>query len=255
MSITIAEFVKNNYLRMSGADKLGRDEKIRQLSGFEEIVKTTVIDKITFLNKLLDIEIFFFSRKNNDAKTDQCILTDFTNSNKRKNDQIIQEFEKWTGNNHLFGEAIDKTKDYTDRRFDRKPRIKTNMENGNKYLDKAKFLTKFSCFDGYMQYVDTRWDEPCEGVNYEEFKATLQAEVEKQNRQSVRSSFYNNYLTEEMLVKTIGCGGYEKQPICLYDFSVKTMSHDCLAFSTRHFNKDGMTKYIDKSYIEDVKNT
>jgi hypothetical protein len=58
-----------------------------------------------------------------------------------------------------------------------------------------------------------------------------------------------------MLVKTIGCGGYEKQPICLYDFTVKTMSHDCLAFSTRHFNKDGATKHIDKSYIEDVKNT
>ena len=52
--------------------------------------------------------------------------------------------------NSMFGESLDRTKDYTDRRFDKRPRIKTNMENGQRYLDKAKFLTKFSCFDGYM---------------------------------------------------------------------------------------------------------
>ena len=59
----------------------------------------------------------------------------------------------------MFGESIDKIRDYTDKRYDKKPRIKTNMEDNRKYLDKAKFLQKFSAFDGYMQYVDTRWNE------------------------------------------------------------------------------------------------
>ena len=40
----------------------------------------------------------------------------------------------------MFGESIDKIKDYTDKRYDKKPRIKTNMEDNRKYLDKAKFL-------------------------------------------------------------------------------------------------------------------
>ena len=45
-------------------------------------------------------------------------------------------------------------------------------------MDKAKFLTKFSCFDGYMQYVDTNWKEKCHGIEYEEFKDTLRKEIE-----------------------------------------------------------------------------
>ena len=44
------------------------------------------------------------------------------------------------------------------------------METGQRYLDKAKFLTKFSCFDGYMQYVDSKWNDSCHGIDYEEFK-------------------------------------------------------------------------------------
>lgn len=66
----------------------------------------------------------------------------------------------------------------------------------------------------------------------------------------MRSNFYNNYLTEEMLVKTVNCGGYIEQPICLYDFTVKLMSHDCLNFSTRHLNYDGKAKYIDFDYFK-----
>ena len=84
----------------------------------------------------------------------------------------------------MFGEALDKTKIYTDCRFDKRPRIKTNIETGQRYLDKAKFLTKFSCFDGYMQYVDTRWDGGIMGINYEEFKESLKREIETSNRQS-----------------------------------------------------------------------
>ena len=61
MSITIAEYVKNYYTRTKRNDNM-----IRQLSGFEEIVRTNVIDKSTLLTNLLNIEIFFFSRKKND---------------------------------------------------------------------------------------------------------------------------------------------------------------------------------------------
>ena len=95
-------------------------------------------------------------------------------------------------------------------------------------------MTKFSCFDGYMQYVDTRWEGETAGINYEEFKNSLTQNIEASNRQSMRSNFYNNYLTEEWLVSQIECGGHLRQPICLYDFTVKTLSHDCLNFSTRH---------------------
>lgn len=98
--------------------------------------------------------------------------------------------------------------------------------------------------------MDTKWNEKCHGVVYEEFKEKLRREIESNNRQSMRSSFYNNYLTEEMLVKNTNCGGYLEQPICLYDFTVKTMSHDCLNFSTRHMAQDGKSKYIDTNYIK-----
>ena len=79
-------------------------------------------------------------------------------------------------NNQLFGQALDKTKDYTDRRFDKRPRIKTNMETMKRYLDKAKFLTKFSCFDGYMQYVDTKWDTEVQGIDFDEFQRAKERE-------------------------------------------------------------------------------
>ena len=113
-------------------------------------------------------------------------------------------------NNALFGSSLDKTRLYTDCRFDKKPRIKTNIENGSRYLDKAKFLTKFSCFDGYMQYVDSKWSGDVQGINYDEFKESLKREIESNNRQSMRSNFYNNYLKEEWLVSQIECGGHTK---------------------------------------------
>ena len=103
-----------------------------------------------------------------------------------------------------------------------------------------------------MQYVDSKWNERCHGIDYEDFKQSLTDELEKKkinNRQSVRSNFYNNYLTEELLVKKVNCGGYLEQPICIYDFTVKTMSHDCLNFSTRHMTHGGKSKFIDSNYI------
>lgn len=62
MSVTIAEFVKNYYTRTKRNESM-----IKQLSGFEEIVRTTVLDKSTLLTNLLNIEIFFFSRKKNEV--------------------------------------------------------------------------------------------------------------------------------------------------------------------------------------------
>lgn len=68
MSITVAERVKISYLRDNlKADKEKRDEQIRSLAGFEEIVRTYVNDKSTMLTNLLSIEIFFFSKRNNDS--------------------------------------------------------------------------------------------------------------------------------------------------------------------------------------------
>ena len=160
----------------------------------------------------------------------------------KKREQQIDQFEKWRKANHDFGVALDNTKDFTDRRLDRNPRIKTSVETANtKYLDKVKFLTKFSCFEGYMQFVDcSERKDKCQGLDFEEFKATLKREVDKKRASGKSGPRYeSNYLQEETLVRKVNCGGYLEQPFCLYDFTVKTLSHDCLNFSTRHMSKDG----------------
>ena len=63
LSITIAEYVKMYHLRNKDEK---REEKIRQLSGFEDIVRSTIIDKSTLLTRLLSVEIIFFAKKNNE---------------------------------------------------------------------------------------------------------------------------------------------------------------------------------------------
>ena len=72
---------------------------------------------------------------------------------------------KWIRNNYEFGKALDKTRDFTDRRYEKKPNVKTNVDTDERYLDKTKFLMKFSVFDGFMQYIDKAWqsfsDIPC----------------------------------------------------------------------------------------------
>ena len=65
MSITIAEAVKAYYNRSQKSFE-SRQEKIRTLSGFEEIVRDSVIDKSKLLTDLLNVEIFYFSKKNNE---------------------------------------------------------------------------------------------------------------------------------------------------------------------------------------------
>ena len=51
------------------------------------------------------------------------------------------------------------------------------------------------------------------------------------------------------MVEKIACGGYTKQPICLYDFTVKNLQHDCLIFSTRHMQQDGVECFVDENYV------
>ena len=67
MSIAIAEIVKIYYLTNNDKSKEKRDEMIRTLSGFEEIVKTQTHDKSWILNMILNIEIYYFSKKNNET--------------------------------------------------------------------------------------------------------------------------------------------------------------------------------------------
>lgn len=65
----------------------------------------------------------------------------------------------------------------------------------------------------------------------------------------MRTNFYNNYLTEEVLVETLTCGGFRHQPICLYDFTVKNLSHELLNYSTRHLTEDGRDAFINNNYF------
>ena len=53
--------------------------------------------------------------------------------------------------NYLFGETIDKTKKDIDQLFKRSPSMQQN-KNEN-VLDKASFLNKFSCFQGYIDFI------------------------------------------------------------------------------------------------------
>ena len=49
------------------------------------------------------------------------------------------------------------------------------------------------------------------------------------------------------------CGGHLEQPICLYDFTVKTLSHTCLNFATRHMSHGNKSNFIDSTYITAAK--
>lgn len=51
------------------------------------------------------------------------------------------------------------------------------------------------------------------------------------------------------MVQTIDCGGYQNQPICLYDFTVKNFQHDVLVFSTRHMQSEGIDAFLDEGYF------
>ena len=67
MSISIAEFVKIYYLTNIDKSNGKREEMIRTVSGFEEIVKTQILNKSWLLNMILNIEIYYFSKRNNET--------------------------------------------------------------------------------------------------------------------------------------------------------------------------------------------
>ena len=88
MSIAIAEIVKNDYMRskrptevrnekdmqaksdeqLRREEQAKKDAQIKTLSGFEDIVRNTVIDKSALLTNLLNIEIYYFSKRNNESQ-------------------------------------------------------------------------------------------------------------------------------------------------------------------------------------------
>ena len=87
--------------------------------------------------------------------------------------------------NSVFGQTLDKTKAEIDSRCDKTPRFFSDPETGKWYLNKNKYLTKFSCFDGLLEYVDTPWDEqPPKGIHINEFKDSLNShEIEAKEDQ------------------------------------------------------------------------
>lgn len=38
------------------------------------------------------------------------------------------------------------------------------------YLDKQKFLMKFAAFEGYLHYIDGKYDESFQGMSRENFE-------------------------------------------------------------------------------------
>lgn len=70
MSITIAEKVKMWHLRSNQKDA-EKDEKIRQLSGFEDIVNKNCSNKSAILTSLLSVEVYFFSKRNNEKMVEE----------------------------------------------------------------------------------------------------------------------------------------------------------------------------------------
>lgn len=39
------------------------------------------------------------------------------------------------------------------------------------------------------------------------------------------------------------------QPICLYDFTLRTLTHDLLNYSTRHITEHGKHSYVNSSFF------
>lgn len=86
--------------------------------------------------------------------------------------------------NSLFCQTLNETKAQIDSRFDKNPRLFTDHETGQRYLNKNKYLAKFSCFDGLIEYVDMPWDGETPGINIDEFHDSLnRREIEAKNDQ------------------------------------------------------------------------
>ena len=124
---------------------------------------------------MLNIETHLFSKRRNEDVARERVFMD----GKFKDDVPFQSFQShaWMQKNKLFGETIDAVDKTKNMRMDKKPRMKTNTYNDRKYPDKAKFLTRFSCFDGYMQELDislrTDQDIECLGLDKKNMREAL----------------------------------------------------------------------------------
>ena len=56
-------------------------------------------------------------------------------------------------NNARFGKFLDQIKLDIDNHFEKRPKF-INSESGHRCLNKTMFLSKFSCLDGYMEYMN-----------------------------------------------------------------------------------------------------
>ena len=59
-------------------------------------------------------------------------------------------------NNARFGKILDQIKLDIDNHFEKRPKFvhEGESESGLRCLNKPMFLSKFSCFDGYMEYMN-----------------------------------------------------------------------------------------------------
>lgn len=64
----------------------------------------TVVDKSSLLTLLLSIEIFFFSKRNNEALQNESNFDTIPSFNKKQRED---QLEKWLKNNDQFGILID----------------------------------------------------------------------------------------------------------------------------------------------------
>ena len=102
MSITVAERVKITYLRDNLKEsREKREEMIRSLGGFEEIVRNYVNDKSMVLTALLSIEIFFFSKRNNENVREQNL--EMISLTQLRKTELEDQADKWMRNNEQFG--------------------------------------------------------------------------------------------------------------------------------------------------------
>ena len=111
--------------------------------------------------------------------------------------------------------------------------VKKNYQTQKQSLDKQKFLLRFVAFEGLLNFYDGKFEESKTLMNDNFFKR-LEAKQKEINQQSISSKYYGAFPQEEVLVDCQECGGPNKYPVCLYDFTTKIFDHDHLVFSTRH---------------------
>ena len=112
--------------------------------------------------------------------------------------------------------------------------VKKNYQTQKLSLDKQKFLLRFVSFEGLLNFHDGKFEEECKSLINENFFKKLEAKQKEINQQSISSKYYGAFPQEEVLVDVQECGGHNKYPVCLYDFTTKIFDHDHLVFSTRH---------------------